>query len=276
LWWTRTEPLGIDFRRIDGIELDVENGALDSDGEIFHLHKGLLDVAFVEENNECSETILPLFERSLIDPESPALNEDGEFPEFDLNVIYNTELIKRLNLGIDKSSDIILNQKKLKKTDISDSELDIWGTDENSSKYAHNDSPNSLKIKNKSISFKSGSVDWDSKTVFDKNINIEIGNLRKSIVVRKKSSSWGYLKNCENQKTIDYNFNQLDFASIVDAMSNKDIHPINYSTENFYIDLIDQKIDESIEYYSITGSPYSGLFLNYKNLNFLKENKNLD
>jgi len=103
-----------------------------------------------------------------------------------------------------------------------------------------------------------------------------LGILEKVLCLEKKNNSWGYLNNTENKKTTDYNFNQLDFASIVDAMSNKDIHPINYSTENFYIDLIDQKIDESLEYYAITGSSYSGLFLNYKNLNFLKKNKNLD
>jgi hypothetical protein len=57
-----------------------------------------MDVAFLPENNILSDASLPLFERSLVDPESPALNEDGEFPEFDLNVIYNTEILRRLNL----------------------------------------------------------------------------------------------------------------------------------------------------------------------------------
>jgi hypothetical protein len=151
--------LGIDFRRIDGIELDVENGAIDSDGEIFHLHKGLLNVAFLEENNDYSETILPLFERSIIDPESPALNEDGDFPEFDLNIIYNTELIKRLNLSIDKSSEVVFNENKLKKTDISESELDFWEDNDNLLKNTINNSQNNLKKKNKSLSFKFGSVD---------------------------------------------------------------------------------------------------------------------
>jgi hypothetical protein len=60
------------------------------------LHKGLLDVIFLPELLDNFETCLPIFERSLIDPESPALNEDGEFPEFDLNVIYNTENVKTL------------------------------------------------------------------------------------------------------------------------------------------------------------------------------------
>jgi len=36
-----------------------------------------------------------------MDPESPALNEDGEFPEFDINVSYNSEIIKRLNIKLD-------------------------------------------------------------------------------------------------------------------------------------------------------------------------------
>jgi hypothetical protein len=95
-------------------------------------------------------------------------------------------------------------------------------------------------------------------------------------VSRKINSNLEYLKNIKKNQVMGFNFNPLDFGSIIDAMSNKDIHPINYSTENFYIDLIDQKIDESLEYYAITGYSYSCLFLNYKNLNFLKENKNLD
>jgi hypothetical protein len=52
----------------------------------------------VYEGLDLFDTSLPLFERSLIDPESPALNEDGEFPENDLNVSYNSEILKRLNL----------------------------------------------------------------------------------------------------------------------------------------------------------------------------------
>jgi hypothetical protein len=65
---------------VDGLEYDVDFGALDSDGEIFHLNKGLLDIAHLPENLDVFETNLPLFERSLLDPKSPALNEDGEFP----------------------------------------------------------------------------------------------------------------------------------------------------------------------------------------------------
>ncbi len=98
LWWTRHETPDYGIRRLDGLEFDEHLGALDSDGEIGHLHKGLLDVAMLPENSEILETTLPLFERSIIDPESPALNEDGEFPENDLNLVYSTYDINTLKV----------------------------------------------------------------------------------------------------------------------------------------------------------------------------------
>lgn len=98
LWWTRNEIPDYHIRRIDGIEFDDNFGAFDSDGEIAHLHSGLQEVVFTPDNEDIFDTSLPLFEKSLIDPESPALNEDGEFPEFDLNLIYSTYDVNKVKL----------------------------------------------------------------------------------------------------------------------------------------------------------------------------------
>lgn len=64
---------------------------MDPYGPATHLHGGWENVVFPEEDVDVFDTTLPLFEKSLVDPESPALNEDGEFPEFDENVQYLVE-----------------------------------------------------------------------------------------------------------------------------------------------------------------------------------------
>lgn len=86
------------IRRVDGLEFDDTLGVLDSDGEIGHLHKGIDNVAHLPELMEINDTTLPLYEKSLIDPESPALNEDNEFPEYDLNIVYSTADIVNVKL----------------------------------------------------------------------------------------------------------------------------------------------------------------------------------
>ena len=45
-------------------------------------------------------------------------------------------------------------------------------------------------------------------------------------------------------------------------MSPKDPHPINAAAEQLFDTLIDEKIDEAIEFYLITGVEYSTLFYN--------------
>ncbi|WP_347220254.1 hypothetical protein [Chryseobacterium sp.] len=56
---------------------------------------------------------MPLFEKSIIDPESPALNEDGEFPEYDLNIIYGTYDINTVKLF--RLKQYQKNNKKIRK-----------------------------------------------------------------------------------------------------------------------------------------------------------------
>jgi hypothetical protein len=63
-------------------------------------------------------------------------------------------------------------------------------------------------------------------------------------------------------------------GDVIDVLSIKDIHPINYSTEHIFISLIDQKIDEAVEYYNLTGKQYDTLFSRYSNIiNINKKNK---
>lgn len=87
LWWTKWDRPAHGFRRVD----DLPEGILDPYGPATHLHGGWENVVFPEEDVDVFDTTLPLFEKSLVDPESPALNEDGEFPEFDENVQYLVE-----------------------------------------------------------------------------------------------------------------------------------------------------------------------------------------
>jgi hypothetical protein len=95
---------------VDRLEYDVDFGALDSDGEIFHLNKGLLDIAHLPENLDVFETNLPLFERSLLDPGHRHLTKTVNF-EFDINVEYNSEIVKRLNFN--SKTNIYLPKNKM-------------------------------------------------------------------------------------------------------------------------------------------------------------------
>lgn len=45
-------------------------------------------------------------------------------------------------------------------------------------------------------------------------------------------------------------------------MGSKDPHPINAAAEQLFDTLIDEKIDEAVEFYLITGVEYSTLFYN--------------
>ena len=96
------------------MEFDDNLGALDSDGEIGHLHKGIDNVVHLPELVDISETTLPLFEKSLIDPESPALNEDGEFPEYDLNLVYSTADVACVKLYDIRNRYLAANSAKIK------------------------------------------------------------------------------------------------------------------------------------------------------------------
>ena len=68
---------------------------------------------------DINETTLPLFEKSLVDPESPALNEDGDFPEYDLNIVYSTADIANIKLFELKKKYLLTRLQDQKSLDIS-------------------------------------------------------------------------------------------------------------------------------------------------------------
>ncbi len=92
--------------------------------------------------------------------------------------------------------------------------------------------------------------------------------LSESILKRKKLYGLGnpVLNFTEFRGVFD--FNPTDLGDTIDALSQKDIHPINFSTEQMFDTLIDQKVDEALEYYLLTGVEYSSLFRNYRYIPF--------
>ena len=197
LWWTRNELPDYNFRRIDGMEHE-DLGFLDSDSELFHLHKGLTDVVFKNEDYDNFNCDLPTFEKNTIDPEDAALNEDGTFPEDDLNLYFDN-----FSSVIDK----VVNSNQISNLFIESSEL----------------------IRNY--------------------INIKY---------------LGFGSHFENlTQTYSHLSYPIDIGDVIDTLSIKDIHPINYSIENQYADLIDSKIDEYILYTSILNKPIENIFFKY-------------
>ncbi len=148
------------------------------------------------------DTTLPLFEKSLVDPESPALNEDGEFPEFDENVQYSVEY--RGGLIPDK----------LVVSDIENFAL------------------------------------WE-----------EISDMQTSVLKMKQSGFGSPLRNVGPLQFWD--FNPLDFGDIIDALSLRTVHPISYAANLVFDDTVDQKLEEALLYYSLTGIPYDRLFIDH-------------
>lgn len=262
LWWTRTEVPDYNFRRVDGSGYDKRTGILDSDGELSHLLKGFSNVVNIAEGLDIYETSLPLFERSLVDPESPALNEDGEFPEYDINVIYNSEIKKRLNF-LKRSTDIITQPgntyKKIFKKFRDFSE--ILGDYSASGAFLQekNELSKTKEYLNRSYSFRQGSVDWNSELFVNNSLASEIKNLVNSATQRSYNELYRISENQVNM----FDLNPIDLPDVVDVLSNQNVHPISNSVENIFNDLIDQKIDEALESYSLTGVSYDSLFINH-------------
>lgn len=60
-----------------------------------------------------------------------------------------------------------------------------------------------------------------------------------------------------------WDFNPLDFGDIVDALSLRTVHPISYAAELVFDDTVDQKLEEALLHYSLTGTPYDALFIDH-------------
>lgn len=201
LWWTKWDRAEHGFRRID----DLPEGILDFYGPATHLHGGIENIIFPIEDNEIFETTLPLFEKSLVDPESPAFGEDGEFPEFDENVLYNVE-------------------------------------------YKGGIVPDHLVVS-----------DIENFNMWDEALLIE------SNIKKMKLKGFGSIFNNTNTD-LNYDFNPLDIGDLVDILSNKSIHPIAYSADFIFDDNIDQKLEEAIIYYALTGQAYDEFFYGHDNV----------
>jgi hypothetical protein len=234
-----------------------------------------MDVVNLPEGLDIYETTLPLFERSLIDPENPALNEDGEFPEFDINISYNSEILKRLNLNLNYISKNYKhnNMSSKRYTYIDKHGFRPQGSDYESlySELIKEDSFDNINNNNdfnRSFSFKIGNIDKNLVNSLDINLKKEIINLKKSLQFRKSNYFFGSITNIFFEMGNIFDLSTLDLGDIIDVLSVKELHPLTFSSEQVFMDLIDQKLDEGIEYSSLTGIDYSNLFINYKSLKF--------
>jgi hypothetical protein len=234
-----------------------------------------MDVVNLPEGLDIYETSLPLFERSLLDPENPALNEDGEFPEFDINISYNSEILKRLNLNLNYISKNHNYGDRLPKryTYIDKHGFRPLGSDYETlySELIKEDSFSNINNNNdfnRSFNFKIGNTDKNLVNSLDINVKKEMINLKKSLQFRKSNYFFGSINSLFFEMGNIFDLSTLDVGDIVDVLSIKELHPLTFSSEQIFMDLIDQKLDEGIEYSSLTGVDYSNLFINYKYLKF--------
>ncbi|WP_347220255.1 hypothetical protein [Chryseobacterium sp.] len=81
--------------------------------------------------------------------------------------------------------------------------------------------------------------------------------------LRKKNYKIGspILNFTEYQNRFD--FNEPDLGDIIDTLGTSDIHPISFAAEQLFNNLIDQKVDEAVSYYLLTGQDYGQLFKNH-------------
>lgn len=325
LWWTRVERPDYHIRRVDGVEFDEDFGMLDSEGEIGHLHKGLRDVIFTPDNVDIFDTTLPLFEKSLIDPESPALNEDGEFPEFDLNLIYSTydintvktyklkKNLRRYGLGgrirsffeEKKRPNKLFKKNQFKKRyfnsgglKFGDSLVKIsneFSLENLNNKNGLINPPELTDLYKKNIYNRNGKKKWDYLYNKVYNLKFKLGNvdtaaqtnfetsgiigemlsLEESLYFRKKNYKFSSPIFNFSEYVSRYDLSAFDIGDIIDAISHKDTHPISFASEQIYGSLIDQKVDEAVENYLLSGVDYSNVFSDYRSITSRINNEKL-
>ena len=118
------------------------------------------------------------------------------------------------------------------------------------------------KLYNSKVSL-NASIKVDELYSIDRDAEI-LANLH---VSRKVNFSFGSAISNINNVTNDHDLSTLwDIGDMVDAMSSKDPHPIASAAEQIFDTLIDEKIDEAIEFYFFTGTEYSSLFYNTRRI----------